>query len=441
MTVIIDRRKNQSQKSVSNRQRFIKRSEKAIKRSINKNLKDKNIDDMLDGDTVTVPVKDISEPVLSHSGSRGQHDYIYPGNDQYEEGDAIEKSYQEEDGGNGAGQGGGGRDSFQFILSKEEYLDLLFDDMELPNLMKKDLQSVDEFTYKYAGHSISGSPTNLDIEQSIMMSLGRRMALKRPSDEELKELEDELKEFERKVAEEEAEGDTIEEIRSKLIQAIEELRNKQKRIPYLDDMDIRYNHYEQRPEPAAKAVMFCLMDVSGSMGEIEKTLAKKFFVLLYLFLVKKYGGRDKVKRIYIRHTEVAEEVSENTFFYGRETGGTVVSSALSKLIEIQKRFPTSEWNIYAAQVSDGDNWDFDNEKCYKLLKEQILEFSQYFAYIQVDRYGNYETLLGNSGEPTNGLWKTYSNIDNKNFAIKRVRRSGDIWPVFSELFERRKEVK
>lgn len=432
-TVIIDRRKNLSDKSISNRQRFIQRSQKAIRKSIEKNLRDKNIEDILGGDTVSVPVKDISEPTFSHSGGSGQHEYVFPGNDMYEEGDAIEKpSGDDGDSGNEAGGEGDGRDVFQFVLSKEEYLNMIFEGLELPWLEEKNLQSLDKFTYHRAGYTISGNPANLNVEQSVMKSMGRRMALHRPSDEEIKELED-------KLAEMNAEVDpkfsghyaAIRELELE----IEELKAKQKRIPFFDDMDVRYNHFSRVPEPATKAVMFCLMDVSGSMGDFEKTLAKRFFMLLYLFLVKTYR-KDNVEMVFIRHTTDAQEVDEETFFYDPQNGGTLVSSALKEMQKIvKKRYLTSEWNIYAAQVSDGDNFESDNLSCKKLLEDSILEYTQYFAYIQVDRYGS--DMIGNPGLWSGGLWNTYTEIERRNFAMSRVHKIQDIWTVFRKLFEKK----
>ena len=104
--------------------------------------------------------------------------------------------------------------------------------------------------------------------------------------------------------------------------------------------------------------MFCLMDVSGSMDEERKDIAKRFFILLYLFLTRNY---ERIEVVFIRHHTIAKEVDEDEFFHSRESGGTVVSSALKLMQEIiRERYPLTEWNIYAAQASDGDNWDDDS---------------------------------------------------------------------------------
>ena len=127
--------------------------------------------------------------------------------------------------------------------------------------------------------------------------------------------------------------------------------------------------------------MFCLMDVSGSMDEGKKDLAKRFFTLLYLFLSRKY---EHVDLVFIRHTDNAEEVDEQTFFYDPKSGGTIVLSALELMREIvEKRYPPTAWNVYAAQASDGDSFGADAGKSARFLAEHLLPASRYFAYIEI----------------------------------------------------------
>jgi uncharacterized protein len=205
-------------------------------------------------------------------------------------------------------------------------------------------------------------------------------------------------------------------------------------VPYIDPIDVRYSNFQLEPKPKANAVMFCLMDVSGSMGEREKDLAKRFFVLLHLFLQRRY---DRVDLVFVRHTHEAEEVDEETFFFSRETGGTVISSALVKMLEIIKdRYPVSDWNIYAAQASDGENLPYDGPKCRRLLDEEIMPKCQYYAYVEI--LDEREASIFN--DPTNGAaqWRALRGIDEHwpNFAMKRIANRGDIYPVFRELFAR-----
>ena len=189
-------------------------------------------------------------------------------------------------------------------------------------------------------------------------------------------------------------------------------------VPFIDPIDVRYNRFTRVVVPRAKAVMFCLMDVSASMGEREKDLAKRFFILLHLFLKRKY---ERVDVVFIRHTHEAKEVDEHEFFYGRETGGTVVSSALEEMIEIRdKRYSPAEWNIYCAEASDGDNSGGDTEHCVELLTEAILPTTQYFAYIEIaDRDISSHWSGGDSKE----LWRGYADLAEAERRISPCARS------------------
>jgi uncharacterized protein len=166
------------------------------------------------------------------------------------------------------------------------------------------------------------------------------------------------------------------------------------------------------------------LDVSGSMDEQKKEIAKRFFILLYLFLTKAY---EKIEVVFIRHHTAALEVSEDDFFHSRESGGTIVSSALNLLTQIIKeRFAKSDWNVYVAQASDGDNWDNDSIICRELLNHQIMPLVQYYAYVEITE-----------GEPQN-LWHEFSQVqeNHANFAMQKIESVADIYPVFRELFKK-----
>ena len=169
--------------------------------------------------------------------------------------------------------------------------------------------------------------------------------------------------------------------------------------------------------------MFCLMDVSGSMTEARKEMAKRFFILLHLFLTRHY---DKTDVVFIRHHTQAAEVTEDEFFHSAESGGTVVSSALTLMHQIiQARYDPGEWNIYGAQASDGDNWMQDSSKCCALLVEKLLPVSRYFAYLQV-------------AEESQNLWEEYAALrqSHPHFAMQKVSDVSGIYPVFRELFKK-----
>jgi len=179
-------------------------------------------------------------------------------------------------------------------------------------------------------------------------------------------------------------------------------------------------------------VMFCLMDVSGSMSEHMKDLAKRFYMLLYVFLKRRYRH---VEIVFIRHTDHAEEVDEQTFFYGPASGGTLVSSALQAMHEIvRSRFRPSDWNIYAAQASDGDNSISDSDAVARILTESILPVSQFFAYLEVGEAGGYSFRM-----PDSSLWTLYERLRSggAQLSMRKVRDRSEIFPVFHDLFQRR----
>jgi uncharacterized sporulation protein YeaH/YhbH (DUF444 family) len=281
-----------------------------------------------------------------------------------------------------------------------------------------------------AGFRTSGPPSSLSVTRTLRRSLSRRIALGRPSAEDLAVIAGE-------VAAAEAEG--LDPARIASLKAdLERQARRSRTIPFIDPVDLRYRRTEARPEPIARAVMFCVMDVSSSMDEHMKDLAKRFFSLLYLFLTRRYR---RVEIVFIRHTHEAREVDEETFFHSREAGGTVISSALELAAEIMReRYPPSEWNIYAAQASDGDNMSTDNARAVALLDTVLLPQVQHYAYLEV---GRPDGLSPNVYAPQRTtLWSAYEGLvrPGRSMAMRRVSNRRDIYPVFRDLFERRPEA-
>ncbi len=420
---IIDRRLNPSGKSLANRQRFLRRARAQIMKSVREASGGRSITDVVGGERVSIPMDGLREPSFHRSAKGGVRDTVLPGNRDYVEGDLIHKPEHGDGEGEGGSQGspdGGGEDDFHFILSRDEFLDIFLEDLELPELVKRNLARTDSFTPARAGLSVTGSPSNLNLVRTMRNSLSRRIALKRPKPAEIRELEDAIRGLE------DSGGDP--EMLSELRIELERQLTRSRRVPYIDPVDVRYNRFEQVPKPVTRAVMFCLMDVSGSMTEHMKDLAKRFFMLLYLFLNRRYKHVDIV---FIRHTHEAKEVDEQTFFYSTETGGTVVSTALAEMKRvIAARYSPSDWNIYAAQASDGDNTSSDNPTVVALLEHDILPQTQYFAYIEVG--AEYKDWLGRETD----LWRTYKVVatPGANIAMRKVRVRSQIFPVFRELF-------
>jgi uncharacterized sporulation protein YeaH/YhbH (DUF444 family) len=397
---------------------------------INDSIKDRKIADVDSGETITIPTRPIHEPRFRHSTKGGYREGVLGGNKEFSPGDRIRKPQ----GGQGEGRGkegsdeGEGDDAFQFALSRDEFLDLFFEDLELPDLIKKELQEMETAKPKRAGFTTAGTPTRLAIRRTMRNSLGRRLVLHRPAEEELKEVEDLIRQIEEN-GEDEHPG------LEALYARAEALSRRRRLVAFIDPLDIRYRRFQPQPAPNSKAVMFCLMDVSGSMGEREKDLAKRFFILLHLFLRRQY---DRIDLVFIRHTHHASVVDEDTFFYSRETGGTVVSTALNEMLkEIKERYSPNEWNIYAAQASDGENFAGDSEYCASLLREKIMPLTQYYAYVEI--LDEREIELFANPQVGAALWRSYRGVagEFENFAMKRVGRPGDIYPVFRELFAKK----
>lgn len=418
MSYLIDRRLMGKNKSAVNRDRFLRRYRVQVKEAVTRAVKGRSITDIENGEKVSIPVKDIAEPNFG-LGNGGVRERVHPGNKEYVRGDHIKRPPS---GGGGGGGGkatneGEGEDDFVFELSREEFMNYFFEDLELPNLIKTQLTATEEQKSVRAGYTQDGTPANLHVVRSLKGAIGRRIALGAPHTRRIKELEEELAERLLYLPRSDARVVELEE-------EIRRLKIKILRIPFIDPFDLRFSNRVKLPKPTSQAVMFCLMDVSGSMDESKKDMAKRFFILLYLFLTRAY---EKIQVVFIRHHTVAYEVEEEDFFTSRESGGTVVSSALKLTREIiQERYPTSDWNIYVAQASDGDNWDNDSVRCREMLAGEIMPLVQYFAYIEITQ-----------GAPQN-LWQEYRAVKESfaHFAMQKIETPADIYPVFRELFKK-----
>jgi uncharacterized sporulation protein YeaH/YhbH (DUF444 family) len=423
---IVDRRLNPSGKNLANRQRFMRRAKAQIRKAVHESAGNRSIKDADEGGEVVLPAQGVHEPSFRRSSSGGIRDHLLPGNKEYIAGDTIQRPPS---GGGGSGSEGSpdgeGEDDFRFALSRDEFVDLFLEDLELPDLAKRRVVNADSLVYSRAGYSVSGSPANLALNRTVRNSMSRRIALRRPKPEELQALLDEIKAL-----------DPADE--DKRVALEEEYARKKRRtglIPYIDPLDVRYKRFEAHPKPVAQAVMFCLMDVSGSMTEHMKDLAKRFYVLLYIFLKRRYKN---VEVVFIRHTHQASEVDEETFFNSPETGGTVVSTALEEMKRvIEERYSPDNWNIYAAQASDGDNTASDNDKTAALLTKELLPCCQYYAYLEVGR--DSEHFPPGFIRRDSDLWQTYSTIIRAGapMAMRKVGHRRDIYPVFRELFAKK----
>ncbi len=425
MAYIIDRRLNSKNKSTVNRQRFLKRYRKHIKDAVTESVSKRSITDMDKGEKISIPKDDVSEPVFGH-GPGGKRTIVNPGNKEFVKGDKFKRP----EGGAGSGgsgeasDSGEGEDDFVFNISQEEMLEFMFEDLELPNLVKRQLAGTETFKYVHGGITSQGTPNNINIVRSMRSAQARRIALGSKKRRRIKEIEKELLEL-KQMESEKSLLLKIDDLETEL----EMLKRKIDRIPFIDDFDIKYNLRIKEPQPSSKAVMFCLMDASGSMTQEIKDMAKRFYLLLYLFLKRNYKH---IEVVFIRHHTSAKEVDEDDFFYSRETGGTIVSSALKLMNSIiEARYDVDEWNIYGAQASDGDNWRDDSRNCYTELTQNILPKTQYFSYVEITERDH------------QSLWMEYEKIQAEHpeiFSMRQIKKPADIYPVFHDLFSRKEGV-
>ena len=419
---IIDRRLNPGGKNLPNRQRFLRRARRIVREAVRQASSSRSIRDIDEAGVVIIPGSGIDEPSF-HLGNEGFHHPVFPGNKEFVAGDRLPRPQGGAGGGGSKAGEGKSEDSYQIALSAEEFLEFFLEDLELPDLERRQVMSVETEGMRRAGYASTGSPSSLALGRTMRNSLSRRIALRRPRSTEVREADE-------AIAQAQAEGVDESEI-AELQLRRDQLLRRSKAIAWIDPIDLRYRRFEPQPKPMAQAVMFCLMDVSASMTEHMKDLAKRFYMLLYVFLKKRYK---KVDIVFIRHTDEAKEVDEQTFFHGTESGGTKVSTVLHEMLRVvDDRYPAETWNIYAAQASDGDNDPRDNLEVIGLLTSDVLEKCQYYAYLEVNEPGH--------GSNASSLWRAYENLNLPNLAQRSVTHREDIYPIFRELFSRSENVR
>lgn len=467
MSEIIDRRGQSSGQTTASRRRFRERYKGYIKKAVDRAISDGNVTDIGAGGTdVSIPKRDLKQPHISH-GQGGINDIVHPGNKEFIGGERFRRPNGGGSGGNGegAGQNGGGEDDFTFHLSEEEFLKYLFDDLELPNLEEKREADLTKYKRQRAGIVSSGPHSKLDLARSKSEKLGRVMGMSANANRKMLALLQEKREILRAYAPnyvppadpakvkvvkptEMPMAQRIRGIKGQIVKLSAEFGaavepNDSKRMAEIDSeikklapglknaaawnesTDLKYRFDTKKPLPNSKAVMICIMDVSGSMTQEHKDQAKIFYFLLYRFLKRHYLKTDIV---FVRHHTEAKEVDEKEFFYGRETGGTTVSSALQLTRQIiDQRYGDGNWNIYGAQASDGDNWADDTRACKPMIEDLLKDMQAYF-YTEI------------TPRDHQNLWHMYAEIQAKHpdqFWMGQIRNRQEIFPIFREFFQRR----
>jgi uncharacterized protein len=277
-----------------------------------------------------------------------------------------------------------GQDYYETDVTLEELIDIMFEDLELPDMERRALrQIVAPRLSKRKGYRSVGIRVRLDKRRTVRQKLRREMASRRRREEH------------------EGEGE--------------------ERFPFHDD-DLTYRHVVAEERRESNAVVICIMDTSGSMDTMKKYLARSFFFLLYQFIATKYRN---VEIVFIAHHTEASEVGEEEFFHKGESGGTFISAGYAKALEIvQERYHPSLWNIYCFHCSDGDNFESDNAAALRTATE-LAEVSNLFGYGEIKPLGSryYESSMLN----------IFRRLEADNFQTILIERKEDIWPSFKAL--------
>jgi sporulation protein YhbH len=318
--------------------------------------------------------------------------------------------------GKGDGRAGDrpGVDYYETDVSLEELIDIMFEDLELPNLERRALREIpSDRSAKRKGYRHVGIRVRLDKRRTARQRVMRALATGRKQD--LAQVED--------TAASQDYGEEEPGLQPGPAPVLHTPSFK-RRFPFHQD-DLRYKHLETDTREDSNAVVICIMDTSGSMDTMKKYLARSFFFLLYQFISTRYRN---VEIVFIGHHTEANEVTEEEFFHKGESGGTFISSGYQKALDIiTERYHPSLWNIYAFHCSDGDNFDSDNPAALRTAKE-LAEVCNLFGYGEIKPLGSryYESSMLN----------VFRRLDEPNFQAVLIERKEDIWPSFKAFLSK-----
>jgi sporulation protein YhbH len=377
-------------RSASDRSRHKQKIEKAIRDGVHNIVAEESIIGQDGKKKIKIPVRGIKEWQFVYGSNQGNKQAgSAPGTD-LQKGQIVKKGgQQQQQGGNKAGKDKG-EEYYEVELTLEELASYLFDSLGLPDLDKKKLKEIKESKPKRHGHRSNGIMPRLDKRESMINRIRRMSAARRAGTIEVDD-----------------DGNEV--------------------FPFHED-DLVFHHIKDKPKEATNAVIFFMMDVSGSMTQNIKFIARSFFFLLYQFIRHKY---EEVEIVFIGHTTEAFETDEDSFFKRGESGGTHVSSAPRLALEIiNKRFHPSSWNIYAFHCTDGDNWSEDNDAAVDAFKK-LADISQMTCYFEI--CPDSEKMAWES-DRQDTLWRQLNKINLGKFKTAVLKSKDDIWPIFKRLF-------
>ena len=387
---IFKKHNTNADRSASDRRRHKEKIEKAIKEGIHDIVAEESIIGQSGKKKIRIPVRGMKEYRFIYdqgNGSKGVG--AAPGSD-IKKGQKIKDGQKQKGNGSGNGKPGNekGEDFYDVEISLDELAKYLFDDLELPELVKKNSAEIFSEKIKRKGYRSKGIRPRLSKKETLKNKIRRKKAAIRngtfnPEDDE--------------------------------------------RFTFHDD-DLKYKHIDVTKKPITNAVIFFIMDTSGSMTKGKKYLARSFFFLLYQFIRYRYQN---IETVFISHTTEANEVSEDDFFKKGSSGGTYISSGLKLANEIaNERFNPSSWNVYTFHCSDGENWSEDNPKAVDYM-DKLISLSQLAGYIQI--------------KGDNNMWgeemaKVFEPLTSEKFKVLKIKEKKDVWPQFAKLFGGKYEI-
>ncbi len=394
------------------------RHREKVRESIRENIADIIAEESIIGKdkdrVIKVPLRGIKEYRFIYGENAGG---VGTGDGDMRPGQVVGKTGKDGKG-KGEGQAGDrpGVDYYETDVTLEELIEIMFEDLELPNLERRALREIaSNRSSKRKGYRHAGIRIRLDKRRTarervmrIMGSQHRRNEQGLAAGENSEEVLAPVEENEQGIA---------------LAPGGASITVK-RRQPFHKN-DLRYKHLETSTREDSNAVVLCIMDTSGSMDTMKKYLARSFFFLLYQFISTRYRN---VEIVFIGHHTEANEVTEDAFFHKGESGGTFISSGYQKALEIiAERYHPSLWNLYAFHCSDGDNFDSDNPAAMRTAKE-LSDICNLFGYGEIKPMGSryYESSMLN----------VFRRLDAPNFQAVLIERKEDIWPSFKAFLSK-----
>ena len=386
--------KSIADRSASDRRRHKQKIEKAIRDGVHHIVSEESIIGQDGKKKIKIPVRGIKEyRFIYGDNSSNKKVGSAPGKD-IKKGQVVGEADQQQQAPGGQAGDEKGEEFYEVEITLEELSYYLFNDLELPDLEKKTLKNIVGEKFKRHGYRSQGIRPRLDKKKTVINKIKRRKATER---------------IKNSATEEEEE-----------------------RFPFHEN-DLKYRHIKVTKKESSNAVIFFLMDVSGSMTQEKKFLARSFYFLLYHFIRHRY---ENVEVVFVSHDTEASEVDEDKFFKRGNSGGTIVSSGLDMVNNIiDKRFHPAAWNIYLFQCSDGDNWSSDTQKTLDLA-DKIKEKCKLFGYCEIEP--EEERLKWTTEESR--MSSIYSIFEDKKFKSVKIFGKHDIWPAFQELLGKKSIV-